>query len=141
MQVVDIWKVEGQKACRIPLMSCLVPAGSPYLPDDNVEELVDLNEEMILHPGETYLVRVVGDSMINANLVAGDVLIVDRVLEPRDRSIVVALVEGELTVKRLRIVEKKKFLMPENEDYPMIRIGEGVVHWGVVTQSYRKHIF
>ncbi|NJK64911.1 MAG: LexA family transcriptional regulator [Synechococcaceae cyanobacterium SM2_3_1] len=96
---------------------------------------------MILHPGETYLVRVVGDSMINANLLAGDVLIVDRVLEPRDRSIVVAIVDGELTVKRLRIVERRKFLMPENDDYPMIPISERVYHWGVVIYSYRKHFF
>ncbi len=86
----------------IPYLSSTVHAGFPSLADDFLEGHLDLNEYLIDHPAATYYVRVKGESMINAGIHDGDLLIVDRSLEPRDNKVVIAVVDGQLTVKRLK---------------------------------------
>ena len=112
-----------------------VPAGFPSPADDYLEGKLDLNQHLIKHPAATFFVRVSGESMIGAGIHPGDILVVDRSLEPAQRKIVIAVVDNELTVKRFRRVRGRVILMPENEDYEPIEIGEGTEFevWGVVT--------
>lgn len=89
----------------LPLFASRVPAGFPSPADDYIDQRLDLNEHLINHPAATFFVRVSGDSMTGASLHDGDLLIVDRALEPVDGRIVIAAVNGELTVKRLSLRE------------------------------------
>ncbi len=120
---------------KIPIVSGKVAAGFPSPADDYLEKNLDLNEFLIKHPVATFFVRVDGDSMVGAGIHHGDILIVDRALEPTDRKVVIAIVDGQLTVKRLRHVDGKIMLVPENEAYPPLVIpgGTELEIWGVVT--------
>lgn len=120
----------------IPYVSSAVHAGFPSPADDFLEGQLDLNEYLIHHPSATYYVRVKGESMINAGIHDGDLLIVDRSLEPRENKVVIAVVDGQLTVKRLKKLKNKKFvLVAENPDFPPIEVNEenNVSIWGIVT--------
>lgn len=121
----------------LPLFSNRIPAGFPSPADDHVEDRIDLNEELIRNPPATFMIRVEGNSMIDANIFAGDILIVDRSIEARDSHVIVAVVDGKFTVKRLSMKRGKVRLLPENPDpaYPPIEFKDGqeLVVWGVVT--------
>ena len=124
------------QACLIPYVSSVVHAGFPSPADDFLEGHLDLNEYLISHPSATYYVRVKGESMINAGIHDGDLLIVDRSLEPRENKVVIAIVDGQLTVKRLKKLKNKQFvLVAENPDFPPIEVNEenNVSIWGIVT--------
>jgi len=118
-----------------PLFMTPVHAGFPSPADDYIEGKLDLNEYLVRHPAATYFVRATGDSMIEDGIRPGDILVVDRALETVDGSIVIAAVDGELTVKRLRISAGRLFLVPGNEDYHPIEVTEDMDSriWGVVT--------
>jgi DNA polymerase V len=118
-----------------PLFLVPVPAGFPSPADDYLEGALDLNEYLVKHKAATFFWRVTGDSMIGAGIHSGDLLIVDRSLEPRDGNVIIAVLDGELTVKRIEIHDGKLFLVPENKDYPLIPITEeqSFQVWGVVT--------
>lgn len=111
-----------------------MPAGFPSPADDYVERTLDLNEYLVEHPAATYFVRVSGESMTGAGIHDGDVLVVDRSVEPRPGRVVVAAVDGEFTVKRLVRREGAWLLEAEHPDYPPIIIGECTEFevWGVV---------
>ena len=127
----------GQNTPRFerPLYSSSVRAGFPSPADDYIECKLDLNTHLIQHPAATFFVRVAGDSMRNAGMQSGDMLIVDKSLEPIHGKIIIAAIEGELTVKRLSRKNGKVQLLAENPDYPPLDITdrEDVVIWGVVT--------
>lgn len=120
---------------QLPLYHSLVSAGFPTPGDDGIEEKLDLNQLLIKHPTATFFLRVAGSSMIDAGIYDGDILIVDRSLSPAHGKIVIAALNGELTVKRLHIENKAITLLAENPAYPPIEVGEGIdLHiWGVVT--------
>lgn len=123
-----------------PLLSSLVSCGFPSPADDYVETFLDLNQYLVEQPSATFHVRVSGDSMTGAGIVSGDILIVNRAADARHNSIVVAVVDGEPTVKRLYWKDGLIELRPENPDYPIIKIrGERQLDiWGVVTGVVRK---
>ena len=102
---------------------------------------MDLNEHLVAHPAATFVVRVEGDSMIGAGIRHGDLLVVDRALEARSGSIVVAVVDGELTVKRLRMYRGRVRLEAENPAYPPIEMRGQVdlIIWGVVAHAIRSY--
>ncbi len=121
---------------QFPFYSSSVPAGFPSPADDYIESNLDLNALLIKHPTATFFVRVSGDSMINAGIHDQDILIVDRSLEPTNGRIVIAAVDGQLTVKRLKKTPQGKvYLMPENEAFAPIEVKpEAEVYiWGIVT--------
>jgi DNA polymerase V len=120
-------------ACLLFLVP--VSAGYPSPADDDLDGSLDLNQHLITHPTATFFVRVAGESMREAGIHSGDVLIVDRALTPRDGSVVIAVVNGELTVKRLAKRQGQLVLMPENQYYPPLPITETTAFevWGVVT--------
>jgi len=118
-----------------------VPAGVPSMADDDVDEVVDLNEHLVLrgHEPSTFIIRVSGWSMIGAGIFDGDEVLVDRALTARQGDIVVAVVNNELTIKRLGKVDGHIALLPENAHFKPIvfREGETLSVWGVVTRCLR----
>jgi DNA polymerase V len=122
-------------SCELPLYTSSVSAGFPSPADDYIENKLDLNTHLIKHPSATFFLKVSGDSMKNAGIQSGDMLIVDKSLQPTDGKVVIAAVEGELTVKRLSLVKGRVKLIPENNSYPVIDITDSqeLVIWGVVT--------
>jgi DNA polymerase V len=120
---------------RQSLFEAVVPAGFPSPAADYEEDKLDLNRYLIKNPAATFFVRVTGYSMMGAGIYSGDLLVVDRSLEPRDKSVVIAVIDGELTVKRIRIRKKKITLEPENENYSVQQITKDTDFqvWGVVT--------
>ena len=119
----------------LPLFSFLVPAGFPSPASDHLEGLFDLNRLLFRHPDATYLVRVSGESMAGAEIHAGDLLAVDKHLEADHGHVVVAVVDGECTVKRLERRGAAWWLVPANPAYRPYEIREAdQLHiWGVVT--------
>jgi DNA polymerase V len=114
-----------------------VSAGFPSPAEDHAEQALDLNEHLIKHPAATFFVRVDGDSMIGAGIHSGDMLIVDRALAAESGSVVVAVVDGEFTVKRLLRHKNRLFLVPENTAFKPIEILDGMDFqvWGVVAHA------
>lgn len=131
----DFW---SEKSYR-PLFASSVSCGFPSPADDFFEEKLDLNEFLVHHPSATFFLKAKGDSMENAGIYSNDILVVDRSLTPKDGKVVIVAINGELTAKRLKIRDKKVFLVPENKSYPEIELKREnqVTFWGVV--SYAIH--
>jgi len=112
-----------------------VSAGFPSPADDYLDRKLDLNEHLVRNPAATFFVRVAGDSMTGAGINDNDILIVDRSLEPSSNNIVIAAVNGELTVKRLIKKKTSCLLLAENPGYPSLTINEDtpLEIWGVAT--------
>ena len=126
---------QARTSLRIPLVSAKVEAGFPSPADDHLERSLDLNEHLVKNPAATFFVRVKGDSMRDAGISSGDILVVDRSVSPEDGQVVVAMLDGDFTVKRLRKRMGRVCLVAENNAYPPIEVGEDqeLVVWGVVT--------
>ncbi|MDB9944461.1 translesion error-prone DNA polymerase V autoproteolytic subunit [bacterium] len=131
--------VEGN-AMSAPLYQSRPSAGFPTPGDDLVEKALDINDLVVKNPTATFFVRVEGDSMEGAGIFSGDVLVVDRSIEPQNGTIVVAAIYGEMVVKRLAIEGEQRFLISENENYEPIAIGDGedCFVWGAVVGSVRQ---
>lgn len=138
-KVVATKPVAARSTVSRPLYASRPAAGFPAPGDDEVEKPVDLNDLLIDHPDATFFVRVEGDSMEGAHIFSGDILIVDRALEPTDGQIVVAAVYGEMVVKRLAHEGDTLLLVSENSAYEPIRLSEAedCYLWGVVTGTVR----
>jgi len=135
-----IYRYERKTRLTRPLIGAEIPAGFPSPAQDYIESSLDLNELLIEHPTATFFVRVQGFSMINAGISPDDILIVDRALEPGHRKIIIAILEGELTVKRLLINDNRWFLTPENPEFSAVEISEDSDFqvWGVVTYAIHQ---
>lgn len=122
---------------KMPLYSHKVVAGFPSPADDYIEARLDLNQKLIGNKEATFLLTVQGDSMKKVGIKDGDILIVDKSITPSDGKIVIAALDGELTVKRLSIKSTGTWLVPENDHYSPIPIKDesDVVIWGVVTAT------
>lgn len=127
--------IDGLLDASFPLYGSKVSAGFPSPADDYLEPNLNLNQHLIKHPAATFFVRVSGESMIGAGINNGDLLVVDRSIEPKDGKVVIAVLNGELTVKRLKIKNGKPQLVPDNKYYPTLEINEDMNFsiWGVVT--------
>lgn len=133
--ITGVSPAETGKELELPLAEASCPAGFPSPADDYMEDELDLNEHLIENPSATFFVRVSGSSMEDAGIHDGDILVVDRSLEARDGRVVIAVLDGELSVKRLSIEDGEPILKPENSDYEPIKINrQNDLHiWGVVT--------
>jgi DNA polymerase V len=138
--IKTVYRFDPAKKILRPLIGMKIPAGFPSPAQDYIEDSLDLNEYLISHPASTYFVRVEGNSMIDAGIHQDDILIVDRSLEASHNKIVIAFIDGELTVKRLKIIKGKYLLVPENRDYPSLQVEEwmDMTIWGVVTYVIHK---
>jgi len=133
--IEEVLQYVESKGYHLPLFSTKVSAGFPSPADDYLEGKLDLNQHLVKHPSATFFVRVSGDSMINTGIFPDDILVVDRSLEPVSGKVVIAVIDGELTVKRLHREKGGVQLLPENDNYPPIVITEAQDFsiWGVVT--------
>lgn len=127
---------------KIPLVGQSVHAGFPSPADDFIEAMIDLNQVLIQNPTATFMWRVVGDCMIDFKIFPGDVVLVDRSRAPKHRSIVLAIIDGEPTLKRLNRRGAVMVLHNENAKLPTFTVAEGteVSIWGVVTSTIRDLI-
>ncbi len=127
---------------RIPLFSSSIKAGFPSPAADYIEKTLDFNEYLVKRPAATFCFRVSGDSMINAGIYNDDILVVDRSLQARNNDIVIAVLDNELTVKRLVTSGSRPLLLPENDKYEPIQISDlsSFEVWGVVTFVIHKAV-
>ena len=129
-----------EKVLDIPFYQSNVSAGFPSPAEDFMDLDLNLQEYLVQHPSATFCVRVTGDSMENAGIYSGDVMVVDRALEPQNNTIVLAVLDGEFTVKRIQKKGQELYLIPENSKFKPIQITEEMNFqvWGVVTHIIHK---
>ena len=139
---LEFYSAETTTELKIPLFESGVSAGFPSPADDYMDLPIDLNEFLIKHPAATFYVRVKGNSMEGAGIRNGDLLIVDRAEEPRNKSIVLGIIDGEFTVKRIKKKGSDLYLMPDNPEFKPIKINDNMNFqvWGVVTYVVHKPI-
>ncbi len=125
---------------ELPLYTNTISAGFPSPADDFIEQKLDLNEHLIRNQSATFLLKVNGDSMINAGINDGDILVVDRSIEPSNGKVVIGVIDGEFVVKRIVKKSRKFYLQPENENFNPIEITEDMDFkiWGIVTYTIHK---
>ena len=135
-----ILKPKGKNLMGQWLIEQGVSAGFPSPADDFKEVRISLDNELVKNKEATFYARVCGDSMIGAGLDDGDLLVIDRSLNPENGKIAVCLVDGEFTVKRIKKEEGKFYLIPENKKYKRIQIKEEdeLIVWGVVEYVIKK---
>jgi len=142
MQASILFPIEKSKPVYVPLFSHAVPAGFPSPADDYIQGRLSLDEHLIVHKESTFFVRAKGSSMVGAGIFDGDLLVVDKSLEPQSGDIVIAVMDGELTVKRLIRQGETVILRPENRRFKDIELKDGqeLQVWGVVTSTVKKFI-
>ena len=125
---------------ELPVATSGVSAGFPSPADDHLDPPLDLNRELVRNPGATFFARVAGDSMQDDGIADGALLVVDKSLEAYDGCVAVCFLDGEFTLKRLRMGQGKIVLVPANKRYKPIEIGQesDFTVWGVVTYAIKK---
>ncbi|THJ36170.1 translesion error-prone DNA polymerase V autoproteolytic subunit [Lampropedia aestuarii] len=123
----------------LPMFSS-VPAGFPSPADDFLHKHIDIGAELVKHPQATYLLRIAGTSMRDAGIFDGDIVVIDKAVEPKHGHIVIAVVDGEFTCKQLFRKGSLTKLLPANPDYPEIIFSDGqtLEVWGVVTSTIKQ---
>lgn len=118
-----------------------IRAGFPSPAQDYMEQAIDLNKELIRHPASTFYGRVIGDSMRDEGIEEGDILVIDKSLELLDDDLAVCFIDGEFTVKRVRLETDAAWLVPSNPDYPLIKVTKDneFIVWGIVTYTIKKN--
>jgi len=140
--ILSIINIEVNKKTNTPMFLDSVSAGFPSPATDYMENKLDLNEYLVQHPAATFIVKASGPSMMEAGILSGDLLIVDRSIKPKNDNIVIASVFGDLTVKKLRKKGSSLFLVSANNEYSSIEVKEEMecFIWGVVTYVIHKAI-
>lgn len=138
--ILALYEPRPSEETPVPVMSDSVPAGFPSPAAYSMEGTIDLNAHLVRHPAATFIVRVEGDSMKGAGIFSGDLAVVDRSLSPRHSDIVIAVIAGELTIKRLVRKRGQTILSPENPAYPpiVLRDENDLLVWGVVSSVIRQ---
>ena len=139
-QKINIFAPDTSTPLALPFAEQGIKAGFPSPAQDYVEQTIDLNKILIKHPESTFFARVDGNSMENTFIMDGDIAIVDKSLEPREGCKVVAFIDGDYTMKTIKIGKNEIYLIPENPDYPTITVTpeQQFLIWGVVTHVIHK---
>ena len=139
-KILDIYSALTETVLELPYIDQGVSAGFPSPALDFVDLTIDLNKHLIKHPSATFYGRVKGHSLKNAGINDGDLLIIDKSLEPTNGKIAVCYIDGEFTAKRINITKNELWLMPENEEYKPIKIDENnnFMVWGIVTHVIKS---
>jgi len=138
MKITKIIECSVETECALPFYETKIQAGLPSPVDGYMCNRLDLNKQLIKHPNSTFFVLVTGESMIDAGIKENDLLVVDKSIQPTNNKIVIAVVNNEFTVKRLKFINNEAYLIPENKDFPTMKIGEGAYVWGVVTSVIQQ---
>lgn len=133
--------LNGLNELKIPMAGSHISAGFPSPADDFLENRLDLSELLIKHPDATFYARVSGQSMEDEGIYDGDILIIDKSLNPKSGDIAVCYLDGEFTVKKIQIKNEECWLIPANPNYKPIRVTKDndFVIWGIVTYTVKKH--
>ena len=137
---LEIYSASSQSDLAIPYVDGGVYAGFPSPAQDFMENSIDLNRDLVLHPESTFYARVVGDSMVEADVEEGDILVVDKSLDVKDGIMAVCILNGEFTVKYLHVYDDHIELVPANSSYKSIRVSESddFEVWGTVTYVIKR---
>lgn len=140
MSVIEIKGIKVAGDTRLALIEELVPAGFPSPAQGMTGDVIDLNRELIHNPAATFCAKVTGDSMTGYGIADGDLLIIDKSMQPVDGCIAVCFVDGDFTVKRIAIRADGIYLVPGNKAYPNIKIVEGSNFsvWGIVSHIIKN---
>lgn len=135
MKRIEIYKADISSSLSLPIADEGIRAGFPSPAQDFMDLSIDLNQELVKHPSSTFYGRVKGDSMIDAGVHDGDVLIIDKSLEPKDGDMAVCFIDGEFTIKYIKIEKKVIWLVPANKNFQPIKVTEdnNFLIWGIVT--------
>ena len=138
--VLDFFTPDFTMQLELPLAGTAIAAGFPAPAEEYLDLALDLNKELVKHPAATFCVRVKGDSMVDAGIQDGDLLVIDKALEAKEGCIAVCFIDGEFTVKRLAMREEGVYLMPANAEFKPIRITEEneFLVWGLVAYVIHK---
>lgn len=141
MNRIEIFLPDYKSSCPLPYADMGIQAGFPSPAQDYISEYIDLNREIIRHPTATFYGRVVGESMIDEGIEPGDLLVIDRSLEPADGDLAVCCLDGEFTLKRIHLEPDAVWLIPSNEEYdPILVTPENKFEvWGVVTHTVKNN--
>lgn len=134
-KLLDFYSVSVETELELPLYNSGVKAGFPSPAEDFAELSIDLNKQLIKNPASTFLTRVDGDSMKDIGIHNNDLLVVDRSLDPENGKIAVCFVDGDFTLKKIKIDKDCCYLMPANKRFEPIKITEDneFIVWGIVT--------
>ncbi len=137
---ITIYIPETSHTIERPIVNEDIAAGFPSPAEDFKEVRISLDKELIKNENATFYARVRGNSMIDANIEDGDLLVIDRSIETRNGKIAVCMIDGEFTIKRLKIEKEQVFLMPENKGFKPIKVTEEneLIIWGIVTYVIKK---
>ena len=132
-----IYKSQNNSSISLELYSNPVCAGFPSPAEDHMDVGLDLNEYIVKHPSATFYIYAKGNSMVDAGICDGDIMVIDRSLEPRSKDVVIAIINGEFTVKRILKKNESIYLNPANKEYCPILVTEDMEFeiWGVVTHT------
>ena len=139
--VTDICRADVGSELELVYADQGIRAGFPSPAEDYVNEKMDLNRELVDHPAATFYGRVVGDSMSDEGIEDGDLIIIDKSLRAEDGDLAVCCLDGEFTLKRIRLQGRRVWLEPSNREYSPIEITEGMNFrvWGVVTHTIKAN--
>jgi DNA polymerase V len=139
-KTIEIYSAQTDTRLMLPYAEQGISAGFPSPAEDFLDISIDLNKEFIKNPSATFYGRVKGNSMKDAGLENGDLLIIDKSLEPKNGKIAVCFIDGEFTVKRIKIEKKIVWLIAENKDYQPIKVTSEnqLLIWGIVTTVIKK---
>jgi len=137
---IEIYSLEKSKLQKRPIVNEDIAAGFPSPAEDFKEVRISLDKELVKNEDATFYARVRGNSMVDANIEDGDLLVIDRSIESRNGKVAVCMIDGEFTIKRLKIEKECVYLMPENKSYKPIKVEEGneLIIWGIVTYVIKK---
>ena len=140
-QNLTLFKVDISTNLLLPYADGGIRAGFPSPAQDYIELSIDLNKELIKNPSSTFLGRVSGDSMIDEDITDGDVIIIDKSLDAKNKDLVVCFIDGEFTLKRMHIEKDVIWLVPSNPNYPKIKVTKDndFIVWGVVTYTIKNN--
>lgn len=135
-----IHSIDTSLEVSLPFADGGVKAGFPSPAQDYMEGVIDLNKELIKHPASTFIARVVGDSMIDARVHDGDLLVIDKSLSPENGKMAVCYIDGEFTLKFINIEKDIVWLVPANNEFEPIKVTEGqeLIIWGIVQYIISK---
>ena len=139
-KIIDIYSAITETALELPYVDKGISAGFPSPALDFIDLTIDLNKYLIKHPSATFYGRVKGYSLKDAGIDDGDLLVIDRSIEPVNGKIAVCYIDGEFTAKRIRLTKDELWLMPENDNYKPVKIEEdnNFIIWGIVTHVIKS---
>lgn len=139
-KTLDIYSASTETELELPLISQGINAGFPSPAMDFIDMNIDMNKHLVKHPSATFYGRVKGYSMKDAGIEDGDLLVIDKSLEPSDNKIAICFIDGEFTVKRIKLDKDFCWLMPANEKFKPIKVTEenNLIIWGIVTHVIKS---